>query len=59
MRRNAAASWTEREQDWRLLHIMGSFAALSPSESMCRCIYYHFPWEVPLLSCIRGIPFSR
>ena len=53
------SSFMDKAGDWRLLHITGSSAALSPSESMCRCIYYHFPWEVPLLSCIREIPFSR
>lgn len=53
------SSFMDRVGDWRLLHITGSFAALSASESMGRCIRYCFPWEVPLLSCIRGIPFSR
>lgn len=53
------SSFTDRAGDWRLLYITGSFAALSPSESTCSCIYYRFPREVPLLSCIRGIPFSR
>lgn len=37
----------------------GSFVELSHSENMCRCTYKSFPWEVPLLSWIRGIPCSR
>lgn len=51
------SSFMDSAGDWRLFHVTERFASLLLSENMYGCVYYCFLWKVPLLSCIRGIPF--